>query len=290
MIMRIIESLAEMHAEAAEMHARRCTCGLVPTMGALHRGHLSLVERSKAENDITAMSVFVNPTQFMAGEDFDTYPRTWDEDIEAAERAGVDIVFHPTPEQMYPPRAQTSVQVHALTRGLCGMSRGQGHFRGVTTVVAKLFNLVRPTRAYFGQKDAQQAVVVQRMVIDLNFPVEIVVCPIVREEDGLALSSRNRNLPPELRERALALREALVLGRRMIQGREQDAFTLANAMQEHILRDPDIEVDYLDIVSPETLEEVERVDDLVLIAGAVKIGGVRLIDNILVGPDGPWSD
>ncbi len=288
--MRIIEDIHEMRREADDMAARRAECGLVPTMGALHEGHLSLIERSKAENDVTAISVFVNPTQFMPGEDFDSYPRTWDEDLEAAERLGVDLVFHPSAEQMYPPRAQTSVQVHGLTRGLCGMSRGQGHFRGVTTVVAKLFNLVRPTRAYFGQKDAQQALVIQRMVIDLNFPVEIVVCPIVREEDGLALSSRNRNIPPEYRDRALALREALLLGRDMIHDKEYDAFRLANAMQERILQDDEIELDYLDIVSPETLEEVEKVDDLVLMAGAIKIGGVRLIDNILVGPDGPWSD
>ena len=288
--MRIIEDLDEMRAEAADMAARRVESGLVPTMGALHRGHISLMERSVAENDVTAISIFVNPTQFMPGEDFETYPRTWEEDLDAAEKAGVDIVFHPAAEKMYPPRAQTSVQVHALTRGLCGMSRGQGHFRGVTTVVAKLFNLVHPTRAYFGQKDAQQAVVIQRMVIDLNFPIELVVCPIIREEDGLALSSRNRNIPPEYRERALALREALLLGRSLIRGGQLDAFALSNAMQESILRDGEIEVDYLDIVSPESLEEVEKVDDLVLIAGAIKIGGVRLIDNILVGPDGPWSD
>lgn len=288
--MQVIEDLKEMHAEAADMAARRTTCGLVPTMGALHEGHLSLVERSKQENEVTVMSIFVNPTQFMPDEDYETYPRTWEQDLETAEKAGVDIVFHPSEEQMYPPRAQTSVQVHQLTQNLCGMSRGQGHFRGVTTVVAKLFNLVRPTRAYFGQKDAQQALVVQRMVIDLNFPVEIVVCPIIREDDGLALSSRNINIPHEYRDRALALREALKLGRQMIRKGEHDAFKLTNAMQEHVLKDPDIELDYLDIVAPETLQEVDTVDDVVLIAGAMKIGGVRLIDNIIIGPDGPWSD
>lgn len=288
--MRIIEDLKEMRAEAAELAARRADSGFVPTMGALHRGHVSLMERSAAENDVTIASVFVNPAQFMPGEDYDSYPRTWDRDLEKAEAAGVDIVFHPSAEQMYPARSQTSVQVHKLTRGLCGMSRGQGHFCGVTTVVAKLFNLVRPTRAYFGQKDAQQAVVIQRMVLDLSFPVEIVVCPIVREKDGLALSSRNVNIPPECRERALALRKALVLGRGMIRSGEQDAAKLAMAMQEAILQDGDIELDYLEIVSPESLEEVEKVDDLVLVAGAIKIGGVRLIDNMLVGPDGPWED
>lgn len=288
--MRIIEDLHEMQAEAADMASRRVTCGFVPTMGALHEGHLSLIDRSIQENETTVVSIFVNPTQFVPGEDFERYPRVWEEDADLAEKAGVDILFHPDADDMYPARCQTSVQVHQLTRGLCGMSRGQGHFRGVATVIAKLFNLVRPTRAYFGQKDAQQALVVQRMVLDLNFPVEIAVCPIVREEDGLALSSRNRNIPPEYRDRALALREALVLGRQLIRKGEHDAFKLATAMQEHVLEDHDIELDYLDIVSPETLEDVDEVDDLVLIAGAIKIGGVRLIDNILVGPDGPWSD
>ncbi len=288
--MRIIEDMAEMREEAASMLTRSVDCGLVPTMGALHAGHTSLMARSVQENDVTVMSLFVNPTQFMPGEDYATYPRTWESDLEAAEAAGVDIVFHPTAEQMYLPRQQTTVQVHELTKTLCGMSRGQGHFVGVTTVVAKLFNLVRPTRAYFGQKDAQQALTIQRMVIDLNFPVEIVVCPIVREEDGLALSSRNRNIPKQLRPRAIALREALMLGRDMIRNHEYDSQTIFTAMCEHILKDDAIEVDYLQIVSPETLQDVEKVDDLVLMAGAILIGGVRLIDNIIVGPDGPWED
>jgi pantoate--beta-alanine ligase len=270
--------------------ALRADRGFVPTMGALHEGHLSLARRSGEENDVTIMSVFVNPTQFMPGEDYDSYPRTWKEDLELAEEIGVDIVFHPTAEQMYPPRRQTTVQVHELAKRLCGMSRGLGHFIGVATVVAKLFNIVAPTRAYFGQKDAQQALVIQRMAIDLNFPVKIVVCPIIREDDGLALSSRNRNIPAELRPRALALREGLSLGREMIRNRNYDAQSVFNAMCEHILRDDAIELDYLHLVSPETLEDVERIDDLVLIAGAIKIGDVRLIDNILVGPDGPWDD
>ncbi|MDR1535392.1 MAG: pantoate--beta-alanine ligase [Planctomycetota bacterium] len=288
--MRIIESLEEMREAAAELAAGRRSSGLVPTMGALHEGHLSLMRRSAGENGVTVVSIFVNPAQFSPEEDYDSYPRTWEEDLAAAKSAGVDIVFHPGAEQMYPPRSQTSVMVHGLTRGLCGMSRGQGHFRGVTTVVAKLFNLVRPTRAYFGQKDAQQAVVIQRMVLDLNFPVEIIVCPIVREDDGLAMSSRNRNLPPQYRPRALALRRALELGRKLIREGETDPYLLANAMGQRILMDSEIELDYLEIVSPETLEAVEKLDDLALIAGAVKIGGVRLIDNILVGPDGPWED
>ena len=288
--MRIIENLAEMRETARGITVSGRSSGLVPTMGALHDGHLSLMRRSSGENDVSIVSVFVNPAQFMPGEDFDSYPRTWDADVEAAERTGVDILFHPSVGDMYPPHCQTSVMVHSLTRGLCGMSRGQGHFRGVTTVVAKLFNLVRPTRAYFGQKDAQQAVVIQRMVIDLNFPIEIVVCPIVRETDGLAMSSRNRNIPPEYRQRALVLRQALQLGRELIQGGETNPAALSNAMGEHILQDDEIELDYLEIVSPETLEAVEKLDYLALIAGAIKIGGVRLIDNILVGPSGPWED
>ncbi|MDR2392308.1 MAG: pantoate--beta-alanine ligase [Planctomycetota bacterium] len=288
--MRIIENLAEMRETAKGIAVSRRSCGLVPTMGALHDGHLSLMRRSSGENDVSIISIFVNPTQFMPGEDFDSYPRTWEADVEAAEKNGVDIIFHPAPEDMYPSRSQTSVMVHGLTRSLCGMSRGQGHFRGVTTVVAKLFNLVQPTRAYFGQKDAQQAVVIQRMALDLNFPVEIIVCPIVRETDGLAMSSRNRNIPPEYRQRALVLRQALQLGRELVQGGETDPVVISNAMGEHILGDNEIELDYLEIVSPETLETVEKLDDLVLIAGAIKIGGVRLIDNILIGPNGPWED
>ncbi|MDR3211445.1 MAG: pantoate--beta-alanine ligase [Planctomycetota bacterium] len=288
--MRIIEKLPEMQAAARDYQRRQVDLGLVPTMGALHDGHLSLVKRCRTENTITVMSLFVNPAQFMPGEDYDSYPRTWSQDLELAEAAGVDIVFHPSAEDMYLPRRQTTIQVHELTKYLCGISRGQGHFIGVTTVVAKLFNLVSPRRAYFGQKDAQQAVVIQRMVIDLNFPVEIVVCPIIREADGLAMSSRNRNLSPALRPRALALREGLVLGRDMLRQGETDANTLFNHMCEQILRDDAIEVDYLHIVSPETLQDVEKVDDLVLMAGAIRIDGVRLIDNILVGPDGPWED
>ena len=288
--MRIIEDLAEMKAEALNMLIKKKKCGLVPTMGALHQGHMSLVERSVAENDVTVMSIFVNPTQFMPGEDYDAYPRTWDEDIAKAKAAGVDIVFHPSAEQMYLPRRQTSIQVHELTKTLCGMSRGQGHFIGVTTVVTKLFNLVRPTRAYFGQKDAQQALVIQRMVIDLNIPVELVVCPIVREPDGLAMSSRNRNIPAKLRPRAVYLREAMLIGREMIRNREYSPNAIFNAMCEHILRDNEIEIDYLHIVSPETLQDVETIDDMVLIAGAIRIGEVRLIDNMLIGPNGPWED
>ncbi len=288
--MRIIETIEEMRTEAAGMRERNCSCGLVPTMGALHAGHAALIRRAREENDLVVVSVFVNPAQFMDDGEFDAYPRSWEEDAERAEAEGADIVFRPPTEAMYPPRAQTFVQVHGLTRGLCGMSQGQGLFRGVTTAAAKLFNLTQPTRAYYSQKNAQAALAVQRMAIDLNFPVEIVLCPTVREADGLALSSRNRFLTDAGREHATTLREALVLGRGLLREGQRDAFSLANAMQEHILKDGAVELDYLEIVSPETLEEVDAVDDLVLIAGAVTVGGVRIIDNILVSPDGPWED
>ncbi len=288
--MRIIETLEEMRADAADRHARQCACGLVPAKGALHEGHAALLRRAREENDVVVLSLFVNPARDAEDGDPEAPPRTGEEDAELAEREGADILFRPAAEAMYPPRAQTSVQVHGLTRSLCGMSRGQGHFRGLATTAAKLFNCVQPERAYFSQKSAQQALVVQRMAIDLNFPVEVVVCPTVREEDGLAAGSRNRDIPPAYRRRALALREALLKGRELLREGQTDAFSLANAMREHILKDDAIELDYLDIVAPETLEEVDAVDDLVLIAGAMKIGGVRLIDNILVSPDGPWSD
>ena len=288
--MRVIHEPGEMAAESLAWLRSGRETGFIPTMGALHAGHLSLADRARADNDMVAMSIFVNPAQFMPGEDFDAYPRTLDADLEAAENAGVDAVFVPTAAAMYRPRAQTAVMVDSLTKPLCGLSRGRGHFTGVATVVAKLFNLVRPTRAYFGQKDAQQALVVQRMVLDLDFPVEIVVCPTAREDDGLALSSRNRNLPAGSRASALRLREALVLGRDRLRKGERDAMALLEAMTEWLVADPAVEIDYLNIAAPETLEDVERVDDLALFAGAVRVGGVRLIDNLLAGPDGPWED
>lgn len=288
--MRTIESLEEMRAEAEDALARKCSHGLVSTMGALHWGHAALIRRAREENDLVTVSVFVNPAQFGADGEFEAYPRCPEEDADLAESEGADILFRPGREAMYPPRAQTSVQVHGLTRGLCGMTLGQGHFRGVTTAAAKLFNIVRPTRAYYSQKNAQAALAIQRMAIDLNFPTEIILSPVVREEDGLAHSARNRFLPDARREHALVLREALLAGRALLREGQQDAFSLSSAMQEHILRDDSVELDYLEIVSPETLEEVNTVDNLVLIAGAITVGGVRLTDNILVSPDGPWDD
>ncbi len=288
--MQVIHTIDEMREETRLNRAREAPTGLVPTMGALHEGHLALVRRARSENEVVVVSIFVNPTQFAPGEDFETYPRDLDADLTLCREEGVDVVFAPEAATMYPPRHQTTVQVHELASPLEGMSRGRRHFAGVCTVVLKLFNIVQPERAYFGQKDAQQAVVIQRMVSDLNLPVEIVPVPTVREEDGLAMSSRNRRLPPELRPSALRLVEALRTGRRLLREGERDAQTLGFAMAEAVLEDSNVELDYIEIVSPETLEPVERVDDLVLVAGAIKVGGVRLIDNMLMGPRGPWEE
>jgi pantoate--beta-alanine ligase len=288
--MQLIRTIEEMREETRLNRARQAGTGLVPTMGALHEGHLALVRRARSENEVVVLSIFVNPTQFSPGEDFETYPRELEADLERCREEGVDVVFAPEAGTMYPPRHQTTVQVHELASPLEGMSRGRRHFAGVCTVVLKLLNIVQPDRAYFGQKDAQQAVVIQRMVTDLNVPTEVALVPTVREEDGLAMSSRNRRLPPELRPSALRLVEALREGRRRLREGERSAQALGFAMAESVLADRNVELDYLEIVSPETLEPVERVDDVVLVAGAIKVGGVRLIDNMLMGPEGPWED
>lgn len=283
--MLVIDNIEQMQREARDAIRIDARVGFVPTMGALHEGHLSLIRRSVEENDRTVVSIFVNPTQFNEEGDFDAYPRSMEDDLEIAREAGVDVVFAPDPESMYLPGRDTVVQVNELASGLCGMSRGRGHFIGVCTVVAKLFNIVQPTRVYFGQKDAQQALILQRMVMDLNIPVTLVVCPTVREADGLAMSSRNVRLKPEDRWRALSLYRGLLEGAKRIREGERDVQPLLLAMAERIL-EADVELDYLHVVSPSRLQDVERVEDLVLIAGAVRVDDVRLIDNLLVGPDG----
>lgn len=287
--MLVIDDIARMQHEARDAIRHDARVGFVPTMGTLHEGHLSLIRRSVAENDRTVVSIFVNPSQFNEEADFDAYPRTLEDDLELARAAGVDIVFTPDAKAMYLPGRDTVVQVNMLASGLCGMSRGRGHFIGVCTVVAKLFNIVQPTHAYFGQKDAQQALVLQRMVMDLNIPVTLVVCPTVREEDGLAMSSRNVRLKPENRWRALALYRGLLEGARRIGAGEVEVQPLLQAMAERIL-EADVDLDYLHVVSPDRLQDVERVEDLVLIAGAVRVDDVRLIDNILVGADGTVAE
>ena len=264
---------------AARAAGRRI--GFVPTMGFLHDGHLSLVRTARQECATVVMSIFVNPKQFGPQEDFATYPRAMERDLGMAADAGVDAVFTPTVDEMYPPGFNTEVIVHALTDALCGASR-PGHFQGVTTVVAKLFNIVGPDRAYFGQKDYQQVKVIQKMAADLRLPVEVIMCPTVREVDGLAMSSRNAYLTPAERQAALVLRRALHLAaERMAQG-ERQGNRLAATLREFIATEPLARIDYVAVCDPETLREVEALPPTILVALAVYIGQTRLIDNALL--------
>ncbi|MHC4871526.1 MAG: pantoate--beta-alanine ligase [Planctomycetota bacterium] len=265
--------------------------GFVPTMGFLHNGHLSLIDRSKEENDTTVVSIFVNPTQFLPGEDYDEYPRDEEADLQKCRELDVDAVFLPKKEDMYPENSSTGVIVNNLTDSMCGISRGKGHFAGVCTVVSKLFNIVEPDNAYFGQKDIQQAVIINRMVHDLNFAINIEICPTVREGDGLAMSSRNKYLKDDDRQKALALYKGLCCGRDMIKDGEKASMTVIEAVMENILKTQDIEIDYIEIVDSEELKEAAWIENTVIIAGAVRIGEVRLIDNLIIHPtDGPWND
>lgn len=261
--------------------AAAASWGLVPTMGYLHEGHLSLVRRARAENDGIAVSIYVNPTQFAPSEDLDRYPRDLERDLALLRGEGVDLVFVPTDEVMYPSGFQTTVTVSEVTRTLEGRSRPT-HFQGVTTVVAKLFNIFQPTRAYFGQKDAQQVVVVRRMVRDLAFPLQLVVCPIVREADGLAMSSRNRRLSPSQRAAATVLYRALSRATAAVNNGEWDGDALREQMRAIIAAEPEARVDYVSVAHPLTLEELDRIDESALLSLAVFVGETRLIDNVVV--------
>jgi pantoate--beta-alanine ligase len=278
MRMRVVHTIAEARAVRRALPG---TWGFVPTMGYLHEGHLSLVRRARAENDRVAVSIFVNPTQFGPHEDYARYPRDLERDLRLLEPLGVDLVFVPSVEEMYPPGFQTWVIVEEVSRPLEGASR-PGHFRGVATVVAKLFNILQPDRAYFGQKDAQQTVVIRRMVQDLNIPVEIVICPTVREPDGLAMSSRNTYLNPEERRAATALFRALQAAKARYEAGERDAERLREAMREVIRAEPLARIDYVSVAHPETLQELERVEGPALLSLAVYIGTTRLIDNLML--------
>ncbi|MCX8033096.1 MAG: pantoate--beta-alanine ligase [Thermoleophilia bacterium] len=278
---RCIQEIVELRSVVQNAKAAGQSVGLVPTMGALHEGHLSLVRRARGENDVVIVSVFVNPTQFGPREDFDRYPRDLARDLALCEQAGADAVFAPSAAEMYPPGFCTWVNVEGLTEGLCGRSR-PGHFRGVCTVVAKLFNICQPDRAYFGEKDAQQLVVVKRMVQDLNFPIEIVPCSTVREPDGLAMSSRNMLLTREQRQQAPMLYKALKEAERLIKTGVKDTTALKQAIAT-VLGEASLgQVDYIEIVDAETLAPMETVWGECLIALAVRFGEVRLIDNIRV--------
>jgi len=277
--MMIVSSLDELRAARLLLDGR---LGLVPTMGYLHEGHLSLARRAREECDRVAASIFVNPTQFGPTEDLSKYPRDLDRDLSLLEAAGVDLVWTPDNETMYPPDFSTWVEVEGLTRPLEGAAR-PGHFRGVTTVVAKLFNAVQPQAAYFGQKDAQQAAVVRKMTRDLNFPVEIVVCPTVREADGLAMSSRNSYLSPEERKSAVVLFRALTAAREAFERGERDAESLRKVMSATLASEPRARTQYVSCADYDTLEELATVTGKALLSMAVFIGKTRLIDNFVVG-------
>jgi len=277
-IAKTIESVRQL-VKAARSKGKKI--GLVPTMGALHIGHISLIEAAVKQCDFVVVSIFVNPTQFGPGEDFEKYPRPLDADLKICRKAGVDVVFAPTQDQMYPSENFTWVNVEKLTELLCGQSRPI-HFRGVTTVCAKLFNIVAPDIAFFGQKDAQQAIVIKRMVADLNMPLEIVICPTVRRPDGLAVSSRNKYLTEEQKKDATLIYKSLQKCREMIDAGAAGSETITTEMRKILSQAPSIEIEYVNIVDAENLQNLDKIAGKVLAAVAVQIGPARLIDNILV--------
>jgi pantoate--beta-alanine ligase len=279
--MIICKTPAEMQSTCRKL--RSSALALVPTMGALHAGHLSLISAALAECDNVAASIFVNPTQFAPGEDYESYPRDFEADCSKLESAGVHVLFAPSAEDMYPPDSTTFVDPGGIATRLDGASR-PGHFRGVATIVARLFHIVEPDRAYFGQKDAAQVAVLRRMVRDLNIPVRIAVCPIVRESDGLALSSRNRYLSPDERRRALILSRALAAAHKLVQQGETSAESLRSALLTTLSTDPQLRLDHAAIVDPDTLLPVADTSHGALIAVAAWIGTTRLIDNLLLAP------
>jgi pantoate--beta-alanine ligase len=280
-MMRVIETVAEMAETSRHFHLHNKRIGFVPTMGYLHEGHLSLMRMARQHSDVLFVSIFVNPSQFAAGEDFEKYPRDFGKDQTLCRQEGVDILFYPSAREMYKNDHRTYVITDQLAGKLCGRSR-PGHFQGVTTVVAKLFNIVQPDVSVFGQKDAQQALIIRRMVEDLNFPVRIIIAPIVREGDGLAMSSRNKYLTPELRTKALVLSQALRTAEQMIRNGEKSSAVIEERMRGIIGAIPEIRLDYLTIVDYHNLEPVPDIKSSTLIALAAYAGNTRLIDNVLI--------
>lgn len=277
--MRIVDNINDMNAIIHREKDNGKTIGFVPTMGYLHEGHLSLARASVSENDFTVLSIFVNPIQFGVNEDFSSYPRDLSKDCVFAESVGVDVVFAPKAEEMYPSGFKSYVEVTGITDVLCGKTR-PGHFKGVTTVVNKLFNIIKPDNAYFGQKDAQQASVIKKMVNDLNMDVKISICPIVREEDGLAMSSRNVYLSPLERKSAVILSKSLFESAEMIKSGERRSEKIAEYIRSRITDEGAGQIEYIAIVNQDSLENVKILNGKILIALAVKYGTTRLIDNI----------
>ncbi len=280
-IMEVTGKIKEVRQQVKEWKKQGLTVGLVPTMGYLHEGHKSLIDRAVMENDKVVVSDFVNPIQFGVNEDLSTYPRDIEADKRLCEAAGADLIFHPTPEEMYAPDFSTFVETQEVSGGLCGKSRPT-HFRGVCTVVSKLFHIVMPDRAYFGEKDAQQLAVVRRMVRDLNMDIEIVGCPIIREADGLAKSSRNTYLNDEERKAALVLSKAVFHGKEMMEKGERDAETVLKAMRGMIESESLAKIDYVEMVDADSIEPLTKAGGRVLTAMAVYIGKTRLIDNFIM--------
>ena len=279
----IIETVKELREYLAGQRAAGKTVGLVPTMGFLHEGHLSLIREAKAENDVVVVSDFVNPTQFGPNEDFESYPRNIERDTELALSAGADVIFYPSVSEMYPPESSTYVEVEGnITRVLCGASRPT-HFRGVTTVVNKLFNIVEPNKAYFGQKDAQQVAVLTKMVKDLHMDIELIICPIVREPDGLAMSSRNTYLSAEERKQAVILNQALKKAKNAFANGEKDVEKLTEIITDKINEMPLAVIDYVSILDFPSLKPIITIEKDALGAVAVKFGKTRLIDNEILG-------
>ncbi len=279
--MKVIETVEQMQRESDSLRMAGHTISLVPTMGFLHEGHLELMRVAKAHSNKVIMSLFVNPTQFGPSEDFEEYPRDTEGDLEKARNVGVDIVFMPMVEEMYPADSQTTVSVARLTQHLCGLSR-PGHFDGVTTVVAKLFNSTKPHLAVFGQKDYQQLAVISRMVMDLDMDIRIIGVPIVREPDGLAMSSRNSYLSPDERTSALCLKKSLELAEEMFHNGTVDAGLIRGAVESFIQKYPFTEIKYIILCDPLTLENIKTLRDESLLALAVRVGKTRLIDNFLI--------
>ena len=279
----VVETVGALRERLQPVRSSQDVMGLVPTMGAFHGGHLRLIQEARQDCDCVVVTIFVNPHQFGPGEDFEHYPRTLESDLNHCEELGVDVVFVPSVEEMSRGEQLAFVEVEKLGEHLCGAHR-PGHFKGVATVVLKLLNIVQPDRAYFGEKDAQQLAIVRRMVHDLNFQVQIVPVSIVRESDGLAMSSRNRYLEPEQRERAPLLYRALQIAQEQIEVGETDSQPILEKARQILEEEPLIEVDYLDVVDPDEMQPVGEVTGPVRICGAIRIGSARLIDNILCDP------
>lgn len=279
--MKIARTIRSIRNIVKQAHSKGKSVGLVPTMGALHRGHISLIEKAAKQSDFVVVSIFVNPTQFGPKEDFKKYPKPVQIDLKTCRKAGADVVFIPSAKEMYPQKNLTWVNVEKLSQGLCGRFR-PGHFKGVATVCAKLFNIVQPDIAFFGQKDAQQAIIIKQMVADLNLPLEIIICPTIREKTGLAMSSRNQYLSPQEKIDAACLYKSLLKCRQMAADGITDTKKIISQMRKIISAAASAKIEYIEIVDAKTLEPIKIIDRLALAALAVRVGSTRLIDNILI--------